>query len=133
VAVVGLPGLKRVEYWLRADAGKDGKLAEDPTWQDASWQSCDLEPPPDDWSAHLPRGISSKQLWGFDPHSGKPKEWPLRYTVAFWALTLKVPKPGDYQLRVRTVDSNGFAQPQPRPQQQTGRNAIPCKILEVSN
>src|SRR5262249_52845467 len=29
VAVVGLPGLKRVEYWLRGDASKDGKLADD--------------------------------------------------------------------------------------------------------
>jgi DMSO/TMAO reductase YedYZ molybdopterin-dependent catalytic subunit len=133
VAVVGLPGLKRVEYWLRAGAGKDGKLgADDPVWQGASWQPCNLEPPPDDWSAHLPRGISSKELWGFDPQSGQPKEWPLRYTVAFWTLTLKVPKSGNYQLRARTVDLNGFAQPQPRPQQ-TGSTAIPCKVLEVSD
>jgi hypothetical protein len=126
VAVVGLPGLKRVEYWLGAE-GTDGKPGDD----DPAWQPCDLEPPPDDWSAHLPRGISSKEVWGFDPHSGKPKEWPLRYTVSFWTLTLKVPKPGDYQLRVRTVDLNGFAQPQPRPQE-TGRNAVPCKVLQVS-
>ncbi len=39
VAVVGLPGLKRVEYWLRPDAGTDGKLADDdPAWQSADWQ-----------------------------------------------------------------------------------------------
>jgi DMSO/TMAO reductase YedYZ molybdopterin-dependent catalytic subunit len=133
VAVVGLPGLKRVEYWLRPDAGKDGKLADDdPAWQCAAWQTCDLDPPPDDWSAHLPKGISSKELWGFDPKTGKPKEWPLRYTVAFWTLNLKVAKAGTYELRVRTVDLNGFAQPQPRPQQWTGRNAVPCKVLEAS-
>jgi hypothetical protein len=123
VAVVGLPGLKRVEYSLRADAGKLADLV---------WQSCELEPAPDDWSAHLPKGISSKDLWGFDSKTGKPKEWPLRYTVAFWTLSLKVPKPGTYRLFVRSVDQNGFAQPQPRPQQ-TGSTTIPTKVLEVSD
>ena len=45
-------------------------------------------------------------------------------------LTLTL-KPGAYELRVRTVDLNGFAQPEPRPQQPSGRNAIPCKIIKV--
>ncbi len=134
VAVVGLPGLKRLEYWLRpAAAGTDGKLADDdPAWQKADWRSFEIDPPPDDWSAHLPKGISSKDLWGFDPQTGQPKDWPLRYTVASWTLTLNDLKPGDYELRVRTVDLNGHAQPEPRPQQPTGRNAIPCKIIKVT-
>jgi DMSO/TMAO reductase YedYZ molybdopterin-dependent catalytic subunit len=132
VAVVGLPGLKRVEYWLRPDAGTEGKLADDdPAWQSASWQPCVLEAPPDDWSAHLPEGVSSRELWDFDPQTGKPKDWPLRYSVATWTATLSDLKPGAYELRVRTVDRNGFAQPQPRPQQATGRNLVPCKIIKV--
>jgi DMSO/TMAO reductase YedYZ molybdopterin-dependent catalytic subunit len=132
VAVVGVPGLKSVEYWLRPDAGADGKLADDdPAWQAAAWQPGVVEPPPEDWSAHLPRGISPRDLWGFDPQTGRPKEWPLRYTVATWTVTLKDLKPGSYELRVRTVDLNGCAQPQPRPQQATGRNAIPCKIIKA--
>jgi hypothetical protein len=133
VAVVGMPGLKRVEYWLRPDADPDSKLAaDDPAWQKATWHSFEVVPPPDDWSAHLPKGISPKELWGFDAQTGKPKDWPLRYSVASWTLVLKDLKPGSYELRVRTVDSNGFAQPEPRPQQPTGRNAIPCKIIKVT-
>jgi DMSO/TMAO reductase YedYZ molybdopterin-dependent catalytic subunit len=131
-AVAGMPGLRRVEYWLRPDAGTDGKLADDdPAWKNAAWQPAVLEPPPEDWSAHLPKGVSSKELWGFDPQTGKPKEWPLRYTVANWTITLGDLKPGSYELRVRTVDLNGKAQPQPRPQQATGRNMIPCKIIRA--
>jgi len=41
-------------------------------------------------------------------------------------------KPGKYELRVRTVDRNGFAQPEPRPDHQSGDNLIPCKILTVA-
>ncbi len=132
-AVVGMPGLKRVEYWLRPDAGTDGKLSDDdPAWLKADWQTAAIDPPPEDWSAHLPKGISPNEIWGFDPKTGKPKEWPLRYTVATWSVTLKDLKPGAYELRVRTVDLNSHAQPQPRPQQPSGRNVIPCKIIKAT-
>ncbi len=40
-------------------------------------------------------------------------------------------KPGNYALFVRTVDQNGQAQPQPRPQDSTGRTGIPTKIIKV--
>lgn len=133
IAVVGMPGLKRLEYWIRPDAGADGKLEDnDPAWQKAEWHPFEMVPPPDDWSAHLPKDVSSKDIWGFDPKTGKPKEWPLRYTVARWSLTLKDIKPGDYELRVRTVDLNGHAQPEPRPQLPTGRNAIPVKLVKAT-
>jgi hypothetical protein len=133
LAVVGMPGLKRVEYWLRSDVDPDKKLADDdPAWKSAAWQPCVVEPPPEDWTTQLPKGVSSKELWGFDPDTGKPKEWPLRYTVVFWHLTLKNLKPGTYELRVRTVDQNGFAQPQPRPQAASGKNAVPVKIIKVT-
>jgi len=132
VAVVGLPGLKRVEYWLRPDDGKENKLADDdPAWKSADWRPGVIDTPPDDWTDHLPAGVSPKELWGFDAQTGKPKDWPLRYTVANWTVTLKDVKPGAYELRVRTVDLNGFAQPQPRPQQKTGRNAIPLKVIKA--
>ncbi len=133
-AVVGMPGLKRVEYWLRPDTGKDGELAaDDPAWDTATWQPCVIEPAPDDWSVHLPKGITSKELWGFDPQTGKPKEWPMRYTVVNWTVTLKDLKPGAHELRVRTVDQNGFAQPHPRPHQGTGGNEVPCKIIKATD
>jgi DMSO/TMAO reductase YedYZ molybdopterin-dependent catalytic subunit len=130
VAVVGLPGLKRVEFWLRPDEKTADKLA-DKARQHPSWQPAVLEPAPEDWSVHLPKDISAKEIWGFDPQTGKPKDWPLRYTVAHWSVTLTDVKPGDYALLVRTVDLNGHAQPQPRPQDSTGRAGIPTKIIKV--
>jgi DMSO/TMAO reductase YedYZ molybdopterin-dependent catalytic subunit len=129
-AVVGLPGLKRVEYWLRPG---DGKLAaDDPAWQKAAWLPGVIDPPPDDWKAHLPAGISPADVWGFDPRTGRPRDWPLRYTVATWTVTLRIVERGEYELRVRTVDQNDFAQPEPRPQLNTGRNAIPVKLIKVT-
>jgi DMSO/TMAO reductase YedYZ molybdopterin-dependent catalytic subunit len=130
--VVGMPGLKRVECWVRPDTGTNGILAEnDPAWQIARWQPGTIDPPPDDWTDHLPAGISSREIWGFDPRTGRPKEWPLRFTVATWSMTLRDLKPGSYEVRVRSVDLNDFAQPQPRPQRATGAAAVPCKIITV--
>ncbi len=41
-ALVGWSGLKRIEYWIRPDAGNHGKLAEDdPAWQTALAAVCD--------------------------------------------------------------------------------------------
>jgi DMSO/TMAO reductase YedYZ molybdopterin-dependent catalytic subunit len=132
-AVCGLAGLKRVEYWLRPDSGTDGKLSDDdPAWKTATWQPCVIVPPPTDWQTHLPAGISPKELWGFDPETGKPKEWPLRYSLAMWTATLPDLKAGTYELRVRSVDQSDFAQPEPRPQQRSGKNAIQCKIIKVT-
>ena len=51
----------------------------------------------------------------------------MRFSVAPWSITLTDLRPGGYELRVRTVDKNGFAQPQPRPVQQSGLNRIQCK------
>ena len=55
-------------------------------------------------SPALPKGVAPNEIWGFDSATGKPKDWLLRYSVAFWNLTLKGLKPGEYELRVRTVD-----------------------------
>jgi hypothetical protein len=41
-------------------------------------------------------------------------------------------KPGGYEFRVRTVDKNGFPQPEPRPfHQRSGLKAIQCKQFVV--
>jgi DMSO/TMAO reductase YedYZ molybdopterin-dependent catalytic subunit len=131
-AMVGWSGLKRVEYWLRPDAGTHGKLADDdPAWQAAKWEPCTIEPPPDDWRTALPEGVSPKEVWGFDPATGRPKDWPLRYSYALWSVTLKGLAAGAYEFRARTVDLNGFAQPEPRPYPKSGRNEIQYKPLLV--
>jgi DMSO/TMAO reductase YedYZ molybdopterin-dependent catalytic subunit len=127
--MVGWPGLERVEYWLRPDAGNQGKLPlDDPAWEKAEWKLAQIDPPPKNWN--LPDGLQPRDIWGFTPE-GNPKEWPLRFSIAHWSLTLKDLAVGKYELRVRTVDRNGFAQPEPRPGQKSGRNLIQCKLFEV--
>jgi DMSO/TMAO reductase YedYZ molybdopterin-dependent catalytic subunit len=130
-AMVGWPGLERVEYWLRPDVGAKGKLADDdPAWSSARWQPCNIDPPPTDWGKEIPSGATLKDIWGFD-QTGKPKEWPLRFSIARWTIDLKNLSAGAFELRVRTVDKNGFAQPAPRPGGVTGRNLVQCKLLRI--
>lgn len=133
VAVVGWPGLRRVEYWLRPEAGNHGSLPpDDPAWQTAKWEPCQIDPPPTDWGGSLPGGVLPADVWGFDAATGRPREWPLRFSLARWSVTLKGLKAGAYEFRVRTVDLNGYAQPEPRLNQQTGRNAVQYKTLLVT-
>jgi hypothetical protein len=132
VAVVGWSGLKRVEYWLRPDAGTHGKLADDdPAWKTAKWLPCQIEPPPRDWGGSLPEGVMPRDVWGFDAGTGRPKDWPLRFSVAHWTATLKDVPAGAYEFRVRAVDLNGYAQPEPRPYPKSGRNEIQYKPIVV--
>jgi DMSO/TMAO reductase YedYZ molybdopterin-dependent catalytic subunit len=131
-AMVGWSGLKRVEYWLRPDTGTHGRLADDaPDWKKATWLPCGLTPPPDDWSNELPSDVPPEKVWGFDPRSRKPKDWPMRFSIAQWTVTLKDLAAGAYEFRVRTVDLNDFAQPEPRPYPKSGRNEIACHQFVV--
>jgi hypothetical protein len=41
-------------------------------------------------------------------------------------------RPGRYEFRARTIDGNGFAQPEPRPfAQRSGMNGVQCKSLRI--
>jgi DMSO/TMAO reductase YedYZ molybdopterin-dependent catalytic subunit len=132
-AMVGLSGLKRVEFWLRPASGRDGKLADDdPAWLTAEWRPCELMPPPSNWKAILPKAISSKDVWGFDRKSGTPKDWPLLYSMVPWTARIKALSPGTYEIRARTVDLNDLAQPEPRPYQKSGLNLVPIQTLVVT-
>jgi DMSO/TMAO reductase YedYZ molybdopterin-dependent catalytic subunit len=131
-AMTGWSGLKRVEYWLRPDTGTHGKLSEDdPAWKTAQWQPCVLDPSPEDWTGQLPKSVSPKDVWGFDPATGQPKHWPLRFSIATWTATLKNLAAGAYEFRVRSIDLNGFPQPEPRPYPKSGRNEIQVKTFVV--
>ena len=57
-AMVGWPGLERVEYWLRpVTAGRWRELHDDdPAWATAEWRPCRLDPPPADLAAELAPG-----------------------------------------------------------------------------
>jgi hypothetical protein len=127
VVISGLSGLKRVEYLLSRDDAKPG-----PPGNDAEqWIECRLEDPPADWSAAFPDGVSSRQILGFDPGTGQPATWPLRYSMISWSASLKNVAPGKYSVRARAVDLNGFAQPEPRSNQKAGMNALDMREFEV--
>lgn len=120
----GWSGLRRVEYALdRAEAGPDAPQR---------WLEARLEPPPDDWRTVLPAGLAPQEILGFDPKSGQPATWPLRYSMISWSAAVANLPPGKYALRARAVDLNGFAQPEPRPIQKSGRNSLDVREFEVA-
>jgi len=127
LVISGLSGLKRVEYKLSRDDAKPatpGNIA-------LEWNECQLESPPVDWSSVLPVGVSPRQVLGFDSTTGQPVTWPLRYSMVSWSASLEKLLPGKYGVRARAVDLNGFAQPEPRPNQKTGINALELREFEV--
>lgn len=133
--ISGMSGVKRVEYWLRqidaAAAAAPAPLADDaPAMLKGPWQPCALQPPPA-WNAALPTGIKPQDLLGFDPLTGKPHSWPPRYGMVSYYAILRGLTQGHYEIRARSVDLNGFAQPEPRPSQKSGKNAIQVRRFEV--
>lgn len=128
LVISGLSGLKRVEYSLERVNPNPGAAPEENAGQ---WIECRLEEPPADWSNVLPAGTASRQVLGFNPGTGQPLIWPLRYSMISWSATMNGLAPGNYAVRVRAVDLNGFAQPEPRPNQKTGKNALELREFEV--
>jgi hypothetical protein len=122
LVISGLSGLKRVEYSLSRTGNEDAA---------EQWVECQLEGPPADWNRVLPAGVLSRQVLGFDSRTGQPTTWPLRYSMISWSATLKGLTPGKYSVRARAVDLNGFAQPEPRPNQKAGINALDLREFEV--
>lgn len=130
--ISGLSGVRAVEYWLRAVIpGEKPATAGDEKWRAATWKPCALEPPPQDWSDVLPAGTSSREVLGFDPRTGRPLTWPLRYSMVSWSARLGPLPPGSYEVHARAVDLNGFPQPEPRPLPKTGKNAVEIHRFEV--
>jgi hypothetical protein len=128
LVISGLSGLKHVEYSLSRQNSKPGEAAAEDAGE---WVECRLQEPPAGWSNVLPAGVTSRQVLGFDPKSGQPATWPLRYSMVSWSATLNGLAPGKYSVRARAVDLNGFAQPDPRPNQKTGMNALETREFEV--
>jgi DMSO/TMAO reductase YedYZ molybdopterin-dependent catalytic subunit len=129
--ISGLSGVQRVEYWLRRIEVEPHSLADDAEeLLNAPWQPCELEAQPD-WTRVLPKGIDPRRVLAFDPQQGAPLSWPPRYGMCSYHATLKGLKPGRYEVRARSVDLNGFAQPEPRPLQKTGKNGIQMRRFEV--
>jgi DMSO/TMAO reductase YedYZ molybdopterin-dependent catalytic subunit len=129
VAQVGMSGLSKVQYWLHRH---DEPLArDDPYFTTAPWQDADVLPPPEHWGGGLPEGKLPPVPRQIDPATGQPHDWPMRNTIVHWATLLRVERPGKYDLRCRTLDARGTAQPMPRPFPKSGHNAVQQVLVMV--
>lgn len=129
MAQVGVSGLSKVQVWLHPHDVE--WPADDPYFATAPWKDAEILRPPAKWGSDLPDGHLPEIPRQFDPSTGKPRQWPMRYAMAHWTTLLDRVMPGKYFLSCRTIDSNGLAQPMPRPFLKSGRNAIQRAILAV--
>jgi DMSO/TMAO reductase YedYZ molybdopterin-dependent catalytic subunit len=130
--ISGYSGLERIEYWLQKIEPEAPPIRyNDEVYRAAEWKPCQLEPQPDDWSNHLPKSVSTSSILGFDRRTGRATSWPFRYGSASWQVAIAGLQPGIYEVRVRAVDSNGFAQPEPRPILKAGKNGVEVYRFEV--
>ncbi|MBM3334982.1 hypothetical protein FJY63_10010 [Candidatus Sumerlaeota bacterium] len=129
VAQVGMSGLSKVQYWL---ARSDASLPkDDPYFTKGDWKDGRVLPPPENWGGELPDGKLPPVPSQIDPATGKPRAWPLPYTIVHWVALLENVSAGTYDLRCRTIDANGIAQPMPRPFPKSGHNIIESVRLVV--
>jgi len=128
VAQVGMSGLSRVQYCLLP---KDTPAAADDPWfTRADWKDAEILGAPENWGGGLPDGRLGPVPRQVDA-DGRPYRWPIPYTIVHWATLMTVEEPGQYDLRCRTIDSNGHAQPMPRPFPKSGNNSIQKKRVIV--
>src|SRR6185437_5923665 len=128
LAQVGISGLAKVQYFVQH---KDDSLPDDdPYLTRLRWQDAEILPPPRDWNL-LPEGKLPDVPLQFDTATGRPHHWPLRYTIAHWAVLAPALAAGKYDVRCRTIDAAGHAQPLPRPFAKSGRNSIQRVTLSV--
>ena len=130
IAQVGVGGLSKVQVWVKPKNKEWPK--EDPYFTKAPWKDAEILPAPEHWGGDLPEGILPKRV-RFFTEKGKPKHWPMRYTIAHWATVIEDIKAGDYTIYCRTIDDKGIPQPLPRPFRKSGRNDIDESPLSVKS
>jgi hypothetical protein len=121
LAQVGMSGLSRVQYCFRS--ADQPASPDDPYLLGQRWLDAQILPAPDDWGGGLPGGRLPADTSQFDAQ-GRPQSWPMPYTIAHWAALVTAPDAGRYDLCCRAIDTNGIAQPLPRPLPRSGRNEI---------
>ena len=116
-----------MQYWLRKSS--EPLPANDPHFAKAPWQDAQIAP----FDADAIKGFGTAKLHPvqFDPKTKQPREWPLRYTLCRWTADSRPLTPGTYELRCRTIDQGGYAQPMPRPFPKSGKNQIQVLKVEV--
>jgi hypothetical protein len=129
MAQVGASGLHKVQYCVhQADKSL---AASDPYLSQEDWHDAIILPPPDKWGSDLPGG-KLPEVIQMDAGTNHLHSWPLLNTIVHWAAVLEIDKPGEYDLRCRTVDASGIAQPMPRPFGRSGINNIEAARLTVA-
>jgi DMSO/TMAO reductase YedYZ molybdopterin-dependent catalytic subunit len=132
IAQVGMSGLSKVQHWVSPRGEPQAK--DDPYFTKAGWKDATILPPPTQhWGGGVPDGKLPPVPRQIDPATGKPLQWPMRYAIVHWATLLRIDRPGEYDLRCRTIDTNGVAQPMPRPFQKSGNNAIQAVKIVVES
>jgi hypothetical protein len=128
LAQVGTSGLQKVQYWIHPAGQPLSDI--DPYMTRGAWRDAIILPPPVKWGSDFSDGKlpSAMQI---DKVSGIPLSWPIPNTIIHWAALEKVTDPGEFDLRCRTIDGNGIAQPLPRPFGRSGTNAIEVSRLVV--
>jgi len=128
LAQVGVNGLSKVQWWLKP---KDVEWpADDPYYRNAPWKDAELLAPPTNWGGEVDGDLPA-DVRNFQEKSPRPKHWPQRYTIAHWAMLVPPQAAGVYELRCRTIDNNGNAQPMPRPFPKSGNNKIESVTVTV--
>jgi DMSO/TMAO reductase YedYZ molybdopterin-dependent catalytic subunit len=130
VVQVGMSGLSKVQYWLCPRG--ESPAQDDSYFAKGDWKDATILPPPRRWGGGLPEGKLPPVPRQIDPATGKPHRWPIPNAIAHWATLVKIERPGEYDLRCRTIDANGVAQPMPRPFPKSGNNAIQAVKLVVT-
>jgi hypothetical protein len=126
-AQVGMSGLSKVQYWARR--ADEPLPADDPHFTKAPWRDAQIAP----FDAAAIKGFDHAKLnpIQFNHATKQPREWPLRYSLCRWTTEPRKLAPGNYELRCRTIDKAGIAQPMPRPFPKSGKNQIQTARLEV--
>ncbi|MEX2216053.1 MAG: molybdopterin-dependent oxidoreductase [Phycisphaeraceae bacterium] len=119
-AQVGIGGLAKVQWW--AQPAEHAWPAEDEHFTKAPWKDAQILPLHEKWKGDAEVGPLHPAQ--FDARTGRPVEWPMRYTWCHWAALVPGLKAGKYILRCRSIDLAGNAQPLPRPYRKSGRAEI---------
>src|SRR5258708_4752368 len=90
------------------------------------------------WNAGRPiarrhDGHGREDWRGREEKLGGPGEWQLGYSIFQGGAWLTTAPAGKYNLRCRTIDANGIAQPLPRPFAKAGGNSIQKLELTVED
>lgn len=128
-AQVGISGLGKVQVSITP---KDHTWpADDKYFATADWIDAQILSPPEQWGGDLPDGKIPAGTLGFDPATGRPNTWPMRLCKVYWAALLAGQPTGRYEVRSRTIDEKGIAQPLPRPFRKSGHSAIETVEIAV--